>query len=267
MIPWFAGRTQLRFWFFACKSPFFEGDARLSDQESHPTSPMSADSSTTLLELAGLGSAAFWSFAYILMIRRGFKDRTFAEPVTVCCVNFAWEFLFGFHYAVPDLVRHGNQIWMILTGIILWTCWKHGPDDFANPFIRKWLRPSLLPIIGLCLLIEWGFVEAFQDYFGKALGCVTGVINAVVFLAMLLRRQSIKGQSCYIALGMFLGNACALYMALEPFPVNSVPPPPPDTPEILVKTLFAGMLPLNFLYLLLTVRQCRQEGINPWRRF
>jgi hypothetical protein len=221
------------------------------------------------MALATLGGTVFWSAGYVLMIRRGWKDKTFAEPVVVSCVNLAWEFLFSFHYTVRTFARYGNIAWMALSAVLVWMAWRFGPEDFANPLVKSALRPSMVAMLGACLLLEWGFVEAYQDYFGKALGSVTAVINAAMFLALLLRRGSVRGQSVYIALAMLLGNLCTLYLVLQPFPhlPPPEPPAPPETPPVLVKSLFAVLLPLNVAYVVMIIAQCRKEGVAVWRRW
>lgn len=43
-----------------------------------------------------LGSGAFWTLTYVLMIRRGFVDRTYGMPLVALGANVSWEFIFSF---------------------------------------------------------------------------------------------------------------------------------------------------------------------------
>ena len=42
---------------------------------------------------------------------------------------------------------------------------------------------------------------------------------------------------------------------------------PPQVADIYIHVMFACILPLHAAYLVLVYRQCRLEGVNPWRRF
>ena len=47
---------------------------------------------TEIMMVGGL----FWSATYILIIRRGFKYKTFGMPMAALCANISWEAIFAF---------------------------------------------------------------------------------------------------------------------------------------------------------------------------
>jgi hypothetical protein len=43
-----------------------------------------------------IGSGIFWTLVYLLIIRLGFRDKTYGMPITALCANISWEFIFSF---------------------------------------------------------------------------------------------------------------------------------------------------------------------------
>jgi len=217
--------------------------------------------SPSIKALISIGSFTFWNLAYVLIIKRSFQDKTFGMPITAVCFNISWEFLFSFCYPVPVLLKQAALVWFVGDVLIFFTCLKYGRNDFAHPVVRKWFYPGVAAMLGMAALLLSSFITGYQDHYGKATGCLNGLIEAVLLNAMILRRNSVKGQSCYIALFMLIGNIFGYFMSLQPNPT------PPQVPDLFIHALFANMLLLHALYLGLVYRQCRLDGVKPWRRF
>jgi hypothetical protein len=89
---------------------------------------------------------------------------------------------------------------------------------------------------------------------GFATGAILAVIMAMLFITWIHTRDDLRGQSFYIALFMFLGNASAYVVALlwSGFELST-----------LAHVLSVVSLTLNLLYVVLFVRRARELGINP----
>jgi hypothetical protein len=204
----------------------------------------------------------FWLAAYALIIKRGFQDKTFGMPIAALCANFTWEIVFS-HLFLPSfqLIRLGNKSWVFLDAAILITALKYGREDFRDPFVRKWFYWLLALGMAVAACVEIPFVKVYGDVHGYFLGWAAALMMSILFIAMLLRRGSVKGQSCYIALFMLLGNVSA-YLWCKYFP---------DTPPLLDPRVNLAFLAttgfFNATYLVLLYRKCREQGINPWTRF
>ena len=59
-----------------------------------------------------LGSGVSWTLVYILIINRGFQDRTFGMPLTALCANLSWEFIFSFIYPQNPPQNYINITWL-----------------------------------------------------------------------------------------------------------------------------------------------------------
>src|SRR4029078_8279931 len=74
----------------------------------------------------------FWSLAYFLIIRQGFKDRTYGMPLAALCANISWEAIFAFlhpHWP-PQLYIHYNSFSLYL--VIVFQFLKFGKKEFLK---------------------------------------------------------------------------------------------------------------------------------------
>jgi hypothetical protein len=66
------------------------------------------------LIISGL-TALGWAVAYVLIIRRGFLDKTYGVPMVALAGNIVWEFLFAFCIRAPgesmDMWKMINVVW------------------------------------------------------------------------------------------------------------------------------------------------------------
>ena len=204
----------------------------------------------------------FWLLAYALIIRWSFKEKTFGMPIAALIGNIAWEGLFS-HYFVPSfwLIQVGNTAWVGLDVLIFIAAWKYGPADFAEPFIRRWLRTMMVLGVLMTFWIEIPFTRVYHDEHGYLLGWAQAFMMAILFIAMLVRRNSLKGQTIYTALAMLAGNIAA-YLWCEYFP---------DTPPLLDHSVNLAFLVgtgfFNLVYVAMLWQKCRELGVNPWKRF
>ena len=73
-----------------------------------------------LFSLLNVGSGIFWALAYVLILRRGFLDRTYGVPLVALCGNLSWEFIFAVVY--PSMGIHAviNGVWLLLDCVIVY---------------------------------------------------------------------------------------------------------------------------------------------------
>jgi len=209
--------------------------------------------------LSVAGCFIFWLAAYWLIIRRSFKDQTFGMPIAALCGNVTWEILFS-HVYKPDyrLVQYGNTAWVVLDLLILYATWKFARDDFKNPVARRWVRPMILVGILLTVMVEVPFVNSFKDTQGYFLGWADAFMMSMLFIALLLRRDNVQGQSIWIAISMFLGNVSA-YFWVEYYPKVVLE-------HSVNLTCLLGTGFFNVAYVWLLWEKCKAQGINPWTR-
>ena len=74
----------------------------------------------------------FWSATYILIIKRGFKDKTFGMPFAALCANISWEAIFSFvmPHSAPQI--YINYVWFALDAVIVYQFLKFGRREFVQ---------------------------------------------------------------------------------------------------------------------------------------
>jgi hypothetical protein len=202
-----------------------------------------------------IGSGLFWTLAYILIIKRGFQDRALGMPLVALCANISWEFIFSFIHPHSSPQYYVNLVWFLFDVLIFFQALKFGPSDFPRNLASKLFYPAF----ALALATSFGAVlftsYEFRDYDGKYAAFGQNLMMSVLFVSMLLRRNSVKGQSIYIALFKMIGTLLPSILFYLLFPASP-----------LLNFLYVTILVFDVIYLLLLYRKCQQEGINPWRR-
>jgi hypothetical protein len=193
-----------------------------------------------------LGSGLLWSLAYVLIIWRGFRDRTYGMPVAALCANLSWEFIFSFLYphALPQ--SYVNRAWFVLDLIILAQICRYAPDEFKHMIPRRLFFPALALGIVLAFLLILFITHEFHDADGRYSAFGQNLMMSILFVAMLLRRQSLRGQSIYIAVSKLLGTLLPSVLVFLTYP---------ESP--LLNTLHVGILVFDVTYVVLVARALR----------
>ena len=198
------------------------------------------DSNHFWLLVTALGSGVFWLLAYLLIIYRGFKDKSYGMPVVALIGNIAWEFIFGlgiesgcpatWSSCPGTVIQIRNFIWLLFDFVILYTVLKFGRRLLHRPsaallpahrprqhrrgrtaHLQHCCRSSGFAICGVSPSI--GQMPEFLPLTLQGGSYYTGfglnVIMSVLFVFMMMRRNSVEGQSVYIAISKWLGSLAA----------------------------------------------------------
>lgn len=154
-----------------------------------------------------LGSGLFWTITYLLIIQRSWRDRSYGMPLVALCANISWECIFSF-LLPPQLIQHiVNLIWFVLDAVIFALTIRYGPREFLNLSKR-----AFYTLLGLALVTSFFAVLLvtleFHDS-GVYAAFGQNLMMSILFITMLFRRRSLRGQSMSIALCKLLGTACA----------------------------------------------------------
>jgi hypothetical protein len=219
-----------------------------------------------------LACAFFWISTYVLVIRRGNLDRIPAMPLSALALNICWEGIFSFVYMPDDpkvLVAWGGCFFLDV-GILIQVV-RHGMRDFPYPGVKEHWRSIVALALATAFLVLMGFTAQFGDRLGWFTGFLQNLLMSVAFVAMLVRRDSVEGQSIYIALGKLLGTLFAFLLALHWSPAFGTaivdhrlraPTPMPA----MIPWIYPPIFLFDVLYVVLLHRKCRQIGVDPWRR-
>ena len=224
--------------------------------------------------LAGALSSLFWTIAYALIIRRGAKDKTFGMPLTALGANLAWEvtFLIVTLEHDPFDARLAMILpWTLLDFAIVYQAFRYGKGDFASKMATRYFYVGLSLILVVAAVVLRTVVRELHDAIGWYAAFGQNLMMSVLFVAMILRRDSLRGQSIYIALGKLLGTFFAFVMALFWSPPTlhehwkSLLPDAYTPIAPMLVTLYAGIFLFDVVYAALVLRKARDLGVNAWR--
>lgn len=171
-----------------------------------------------MFTLLMLGSGVFWTATYLLIIWRSTLDRTYGMPLIALCANISWECIFSFLLPSHGVQHVVNIVWFVLDAGILVCFLRYGPGEFANLSKLAFygvFGATLATCFCAVLLITLEFHDGgAYSAFGQNL------LMSVLFIVMLYRRRSLRGQSLSIAFCKLFGTALAslaffLYAAIS----------------------------------------------------
>ena len=157
--------------------------------------------------LAALIGSLLWTLAYILMIRRGFRDRTYALPLLAILLNFSWEFIYVVIYR-PDnrTVLWLRIIWLVVDVFNVWLLLRYGKAIQSVPEIKQHFYSVVVCTFALCYLGHLALHERFSDHPASDSAYSINFIMSVLFVFMYFNRRDLSGLSYGAAWAKMLGT-------------------------------------------------------------
>lgn len=155
-------------------------------------------------------SGVCWSVVYLDGIRSGYKDRTYAIPFWALALNFAWEILHSilgwqnFGWNVQVII---NIFWAILDCGLLWTYFRYGKHYFPKNLHSSWFWIWSITVILFSFAIQTAFILEFGLVLASIYAAfIQNLLMSVLFITMILQRNSTEGQTLRIAILKCLGT-------------------------------------------------------------
>jgi hypothetical protein len=211
---------------------------------------------STAFTLIDAASGICWVLTYVLVIQRSYVDKTFGVPLAAVCANISWEFFFSFFQPHEPPQLYFNIVWFVLDLVILGQVFTYWKKEFPNVSPDLFYPGALLSLATSLMLVmlvarefnACGAYSAFGD----------NLMMSILFITMLIRRDSVRGQSLYIAVLKMSGTALA---SLAAFTFSTI-----SQKSVLLPFLFVAILISDAIYAILLVQKCNDQGINPWKR-
>jgi hypothetical protein len=217
-----------------------------------------------------------WSLAYVLIIIRGFRDRSYGVPLVAICLNVTWELYFAWLCPLSEGRGKGYctasgmwlgllYFWLLLDAVILWQLVRYGSgraglEHYLPDETRRRFAFLALVIVLLFLSLAWqySFVALAIDQDGNGLAWVTNLIMILLFIRSALTRPGLRGLSVGAAWAMLGGNlAFVTYAFLNNFAVFT------PWPRQVTICLMLGVVLFNILYLV--VLWSRGADLASWK--
>ena len=162
----------------------------------------------TWYNLIGAAGCVCWIVAYVLIVIRCFRDKTYGLPLVAICLNFAWELLASFVYPNPvALWRFFDRAWLVVDVILAYQLLRFGPGEQRIPELRRHFYPLALATFVLGVWGQYAFVASYPDRLGLVSAFGVNLIMSVAFVSFYFaRRDSGRGLSRGGAVFKLLGT-------------------------------------------------------------
>ena len=204
----------------------------------------------TIILLAG---GIFWILTYIFIISKGFKDKTYGMPLIALCANISWEFIFSFIFPHTPPQLFINYLWFGLDIIIVIQFLKYGKNEFLN------LSSSKLYTLFIFLIVsEFSIILVSSITIGEFKGVYSAfgqnLLMSILFIMMLFKRNSLRGQSIYIAIFKMFGTGLTSlhYYLYEPISQSS----------FILPSLFVSIFVFDIVYIYLIIKLYNSNNIS-----
>lgn len=223
-------------------------------QPSERTMPPLKNLDRLWLDLPGsmslaLAANALWFVAYVLIIVRCFREKTYGVPLVAAATNLSWEFIFGFLLPPPmPEIRYSSILWCVTDVLIAYQVLRYGAREQVSAIVQRRFQLIATLTFPAAFLLLHTFIVLANDALGMVSALLTNVAMSALFINMFLQRPGGRGLSYGAAwckgLGTFL-NLPALY-----FISGYVYPSLRLSPFILASGLIIAVLDGTYIYLL-----------------
>lgn len=203
--------------------------------------------------MLGIIGGIFWTITYIIIIIKGFKDKTWGMPIVALCANISWEFIFSFlhpHSFIPYQLLI-NICWLCFDVVILYQYLRYGIKEFTPG--KKLFYPSFLLTLATAFFTVLFVTYEFNDWYGMYTAFGSNFMMSILFINMLIVRSNTRGQSLYVGISKMLG---ILVWDIILYRFNSE--------SILLIFFYVTIFVFDLIYLAMLLRQFKREGKNPW---
>ncbi len=220
-----------------------------------------------LFILLGLIGGGAWIFAYVLIVYKGLKDKTYGMPLIPLVLNFSYEFIYSFCHPVNILF---NIPWFLLDLGIVYTYFKYGYPYFNKFYFikkRQWYLISIFTFIAGFLITF--FTHQFfsqnlttipNEQISVILGFIWVLFIPTCMTIMFFQRKNIEGQSFLISFLILIGTFSYIIQILsDPLFINCV------SPLLILLNVLSIIIAIYHNRLL--YRQLVKKGLNPWKTF
>jgi hypothetical protein len=154
-------------------------------------------------------SGLAWTVVYVEAIRLGFRDRTYAIPVAALALNFAWEVTYTVQAFTAPLGVQAfvNLTWALADLVIVYTYFRFGRHEFDSGLTQSLFVSWSVILFGSSFVVQWLFLGEFGfDAAVRYSAFLQNLLMSCLFLAMLMVRRSLRGQSLTVAVAKWIGT-------------------------------------------------------------
>jgi len=154
-------------------------------------------------------SGLAWTIVYINAIWIGFRHKTYAIPMAALALNFAWESTYAVHDLTASVSPQGlvDLVWALADVVIVYTFFTFGRAEFPRFVTRPMFTAWGVLVFGASYAVQWLFMAQFGvNDAARYSAFLQNLLMSGLFIAMLVARRGLRGQSLTIAIAKWLGT-------------------------------------------------------------
>lgn len=155
-----------------------------------------------------------WLVTYILVIREGFKHRTYALPLLAIALNITWEFVYTVIFPSSSRLVFGLHAgWLVIDVIIVYQLLRFGRGQQSQPFFKRHYALLVMLTLAACFAFHVTYQRFNQEITlfpidgGNGMAFMMNLVMSVLFIGMLLNRKDLRGLSLPVAWTKMLATA------------------------------------------------------------
>lgn len=165
-----------------------------------------------------LMAGVFWVLTYVIIILKGYKDKRCGMPFAALCGNVTWEYIYTFIFPHPPPASYIIFLWLVLDVVILFQFILYSRDDLPKPLSGRFFFSTLVTALFIAFTLHYFIALEFSNFDGGYSAYGLNLMMSLLFVAMLLRRNDLRGQSMYIAVFKLIGTVFASILSYSFYP-------------------------------------------------
>jgi hypothetical protein len=154
-------------------------------------------------------SGLAWTIVYVEGIRVGFRDKSYAVPIAALALNFAWEATYTVEGLRAPLTAQTvvNLIWALADIVIVYTYFRFGRGELPAEVTRTMFVAWSALLFAASFAVQWLFIAEFGvNDAVRYSAFFQNLLMSGLFIAMLIARRGLRGQSVTIAVAKWIGT-------------------------------------------------------------
>ena len=242
-------------------------------------------------------SGLFWTLVYIILIYKGFKDKTCGMPLFVLGLNWAWEFQMAFlgepFMSTTDTfwgvsAAHGtwqrvwDVSWFLFDCVLIYLKIKYGKKEFKDtmPHVPdKLWGPYVFFVCFISFWFVFWSVYEWHDPNEFYAAYMQNFFISLLFIEKLFREGGVRGNgvNLWVAILKFFGTlapsclgALTLVISYD-LGLGWLTPNSEGALNLtwmpFTKMLILCVTLMDIFYIVMVYRTMKKEGMNPWAFF
>ncbi|MCU1584946.1 MAG: hypothetical protein JWM49_1502 [Microbacteriaceae bacterium] len=156
-------------------------------------------------------SGIAWTIVYIIAIRIGFTQKTYAMPIAALGLNVSWEWIYAIYGLANNtgLQSYVNLVWALGVVLILITFFRFGRAELPSFISKRVFIAWGVSIVAVSVVIQLLFIGAFGLVHMRAAidaAFLQNLLMSGLFISMFVTRRGARGQSVTMAVAKWIGT-------------------------------------------------------------